>query len=138
MAKPEFEESYGRGYVCEVSGWRISGPPEAIAAAYRNLRAENSPPARDVAVRMARALMAKTRSAAGSVERDALRLGDFCRVLSEYPAHIGARVVLDWDKREGESAIFTPSSAELRRALDEAARPYTTLAKALEGASEQR
>ena len=134
-ASPIFEHRYDPAYRCELQGWAVNLPTDESAEVLAELEAAHPRPAPERATRMALRLMAKTKSRAHSMERDAILLEELARIICEYPTCVGAHVVREWDRRAGDEAIFTPSAAELRRALDDAARPYARLVEALNAAS---
>lgn len=116
------------GFHQEIVGWKIDGDHLAALDALNDWFPRGDPKTLKLTALL---LMAKTNRAKSSIEMDALRLSDFIRIMSEYPIGVCQKVVDEWDQREGDEAIFTPASAELRRALDDECRVLQSLRRAL-------
>lgn len=115
--------------------YEIEGSAVAAAQALDRLT-EVAPPGDNRTCRdLALLLIAKTKSRPMPDVAQKLQVADFVRIMREYPLTMVRPVIEKWDEREGEEAIFTPSSAELRRALDEVSPAFSMLRRCLVGVS---
>lgn len=127
-AEPDFLTLH-EPYRIIVDRWIV--PDEDKAVALRALDEALPPPDVETASMLALRLIAKTKQRKESLEMAAVRQSEFVIVIRDYPAYVGEFVVADWDRREPPESDFTPSCAELRRAMEDAAQPFVTLRREL-------
>ena len=86
---------------------------------------------RNLAAYAARLMLDTKRRAENSLDEDA-RLDRLVEVLEEFPADVAAHVCLNWFRRAGLEAVFTPTPAELYQACLSLTAPRRMLLQRIE------
>lgn len=129
--RPLFSKSYDP-FDVRLVGYDVASDGPARIKALEDLR--TIWPRGDLAEinKMVLFLMANTKRREEHDMAEKLHRSGLCAVAAEYPVVIVSEVIENWYKREGPQAIFTPTQAELFRALEDAAAPIVLLERELE------